>query len=707
MQYRHLFPMLRLLIPFMAGIIVCISISSSTQISFLLWMSLLLLSLAAGFIPFKKLRFVKRWLFGVLISCFLFVSGYNSVLLHKEILRADHFSKIQNKGTFIATVSEPLQEKDHSYKTILRIRGLKKGSTIGNAGGRILTYFAKDSLKNPPGEGSTIVFSAEVQEISPPQNPGAFDYRKYMAANNVYHQVYLNTHTWKLLEKPQGFNLFRTAHMISKKFISILSENGLKGKEFAVASALLLGQKDMLDNETLQAFSGSGVMHILCVSGLHVGVIYIIISFLLGFMKKTRGQIYLKTVLILITIWAYAILTGFSPSVMRAATMFSFISIGNASRRYVHIINSLAVSAVVLLLIDPMMISNIGFQLSYLAIIGIVFINKPIAELWKPTNRIVEYIWGLVAVSIAAQIATSPLSMLYFHQFPTYFIPANIVAVPISFLAIYAGLSVLATSFIPAVSNVVGIITNFLLFALNYCVGFIEHLPHSVLHIHSIFNMEMILAYLILTSLLLLLYLKRKEFVFITLGLLLLFSVRITFMEIIRKEQQKIVFYNSGKQSAVGFIDGKRQTLLADSVLITDKTANKFQLDGARTLYGIASGRSFALDTVTGFYQMLPKELHPLRSLGNNFIFHTKRLVIIDNIPKPKGNVIKLRTDYLWIRNNPTLRVNDLKQLYQPGLIIIDGSNSYSRTEKWMTEFKKAGLKVYSLKKSGAYIVNL
>ncbi len=707
MQYRHLYPMVRILLPFMAGIIVCVSISASTQISFLLWISLLLLSLVAGFIPFKKFRFVQRWLFGVLISGFLFISGYNSVLLHKEILRSDHFSKIQTKGTFIATVNEPLQEKDHSFKTILRIRGLKKGNTINNAGGRILTYFAKDSLKKPPAEGSTIVFSADMQEISPPQNPGAFDYRKYMATNNVYHQLYLNNSSWKLLEKPQGINLFRTAHKVSKKFVSILSMNGLKGKEFAVASALLLGQKDMLDNETRQAYSGSGVMHILCVSGLHVGVIYIIISFLLGFMKKTRCQIYLKMALILITIWSYALLSGFSPSVMRAATMFSFISIGNASRRYVHIINSLAVSAVVLLLIDPLMISNIGFQLSYLAIIGIVFINQPIAYLWKPTNRIAEYIWGLMAVSIAAQIATAPLAMLYFHQFPTYFIPANLVAVPISFLAIYAGLSVLVTSFIPVVSNILGVITNFLLFLLNYCVAFIEHLPHSVLHIHSIFNTEAILAYMILASVLLLLYLKRKEFIFITLGLMLLLSVRITFMEILRKEQQRIVFYNSGKQSAVGFIDGKQQTLLADSVLITDKTANKFQLDGARILYGIALDRSFALETVTGYSQILPKELHPLRSLGNNFIFHDKRLVIIDSIPRPKGKVVKLHTDYLWIRNSPAVRVNDLKQLYEPGLIIIDGSNSYARTEKWMAELKKAGLKVYSVKRSGAYIVNL
>jgi len=707
MQYRHLFPMVRILLPFMAGIIVSVTISASSGIPLFIWIIFLLLTLAAAYIPFKKFRFVKRWLFGVLASAFLFVSGYNSVLLHKEILRPEHFSKVQNKGIFIATVNEALQEKDHSFKTILRIKGIKKGNTMIKADGLVLTYFAKDSVKKPPAEGSEITFSGDVQSISPPQNPGAFDYRKYMANNNVYHQVYLNNYSWKLLENPQGFNLLQTAHKLSAKFINTLNNNGLKGKEFKVASALLLGQKDMLDNETLQAYSGAGVMHILCVSGLHVGVIFIIINFLLGFMKGKGWQLYLKTVIILLTIWAYAFLTGLSPSVMRAAIMFTFISIGTATNRYVHIINSLAVSAFALLLYNPLMINNIGFQLSYIAIIGIVFINKPIADLWNPKNRIAEYVWGLIAVSIAAQVATAPLAMLYFHQFPAYFIPANLVAIPLSFLAIYSGVAVLATSVLPVISNIFGILTNYILFALNYSVGFIEKLPYSVLHLTTIFTKETILIYMIIILLILFLTYKRKELFYITLGLILILSTCFTFTEINREKQQKIIFYASGKQSAIGFINGKQQTLLADSVLVKDKIANKFQLAGARTLFGIQSENAFALDTVAKYYQKLSKDLKPLYSLGNYFMFQNKRIAIIDSLPKSGGAGSKLQVDYLWIRHNPKIRIADLKQLYNPGMIIIDGSNSFYKTEKWMKEFRNVGLKAYSLKNSGALVIEL
>ena len=707
MQYRHLFPMVRILLPFMAGIIMSVAISATIEIHRIIWIGLLLLSVVAGLIHFNKLRFISRWLFGTIVSLFLFVTGYNSVILHKEILKPNHFANFQSKGIFIASVAETLQEKDHSFKTILKVRGLKKGNNIVEAEGRILTYFAKDSSKKPPHEGSLITFSADIQPISPPQNPGSFDYRKYMATNNVYHQVYLNNFSWKLLESPEGFSVYRTAHAVSKKFVTILNKNGLKDQEYAVASALILGQNDMLDNETRQAYAGSGVTHILSVSGLHVGVIFIIINFLLGFMKKDGWQLYLKTFLILITIWLYALLTGMSPPVMRSAAMFTFISFGNASKRYVHIINSLSVSAILLLLIDPLMISNIGFQLSYLAIIGIVFINKPIADLLNLKNKIAAQIWGLIAVSLAAQIATAPLTMLYFHQFPAYFIPANLIAIPLSFLAIYSGVAVLVTSFIPVISNFLGLVTNYLLLALNYSVGFIEGLPYSVLSVTNIFRTEMILLYLILISVILIFYLKRKAFVLIPLVLILMLSVSFTFTELMRQRQQKIIFYSVNKQTAIGFIDGVQQILLADSMLLKDATALKFQLDGAKPLYGLATVYAYALDPVTGYNQKLSKEFTTLRSRGNTFLFHNKRIAIIDSLPKVNGVSKKLKVDYLVIRNNPKFRIQDLLSLYQPGLILLDGSNSFYKTEKWLAEFKKSGLNVHSIKKSGAYIVEL
>lgn len=704
MQYRHLFPMVRLLLPFMAGIILSIVISATSTIPLYYWIGILFLSLAAGFYGKNK---NQNWLFGAGISIFLFITGYNSVLLHKEILRPDHFSKMQKQGIFIAYVAEPLQEKEHSYKTILRIKAISKGNTVENAQGHILTYFAKDSTTTLPDEGSIILFSGTVQEISPPQNPGAFDYQKYIATNNVYHQLYLNPVSWLILENPKGFSIKRTAYRISQRFISILDQNGLKGQEFAVASALILGQNDMLDNETRQAYSGSGVTHILSVSGLHVGVIFIVINFLLGFMKKKGGQLYLKTGIILLTIWAYALLTGMSPPVMRSAAMFTFISLGNASKRYVHIINSLSVSALFLLLINPLMISNIGFQLSYLALVGITFINKPIADLWEPKYKIADYIWGLIAVSLAAQIATAPLTILYFKQFPAYFIPANLIAIPVSFLAIYSGLAVLVTSFWPFVSNLFGVVTNFLLLVMNHSVEFIEHLPYSVLKITSVFTTDMILLYLLLISILLLFHFKRKELVYVSLFFLLLVSVSFMQTGLARQNQQKIIFYSSNKQTAIGYVSGKQQILIADSVLLNNIQARKFQLDGATALFGTKDLKEIALGSDTDTTLHCPSLNMKTRNEGVYMLVQNKRIFIASSIPKTISDNAKLKVDYLIIRQNPRITIQDILKLYKPEMIIIDASNSEYRTEKWINECKKAGIDAYSIKKSGALTIDL
>ena len=336
-----------------------------------------------------------------------------------------------------------------------------------------------------------------------------------------------------------------------------------------------------------------------------------------------------------------------------------------------------------------------------------LIVTKPIADLLSPKYKILEQVWGLIAVSLAAQIATAPLTMLYFHQFPAYFIPANLIAIPLSFLAIYSGVAVLVTSTIPLISNFLGLLTNYLLFALNYSVGFIEGLPYSVFKITNIFLPEMILLYLILISILLMFFLKRKALLYITLVLILVLSVSFSFTEINRQKQQKIVFYSTNKQSAIGFIMGVKQILLADSVLLKDETAIKFQLDGAKSLYGLTISQTFALDTITGYYQKLPKESSPLCSLGNYFLFNDKRIAVIEGLPKLSGECSKLRVDFLVVRKSPQLRIKDIQQLYQPGLIVIDGSNSFYKTEKWLTEFKKAGLKAYSVKKSGALVVGL
>jgi competence protein ComEC len=191
------------------------------------------------------------------------------------------------------------------------------------------------------------------------------------------------------------------------------------------------------------------------------------------------------------------------------------------------------------------------------------------------------------------------------------------------------------------------------------------------------------------------------------LAMVLLLTVSFSFTEIKRQKQQKIIFYSAGKQTAIGIINGKQQTLLADSMLIKDKMANKFQLDGSRSLFGIAKVNSIALDTINEHRREVQKKFNHIYISENYLIYRNKRIAIIDSIPKTTGDCLKLKIDYLVIRHNPKFRIKDLQKLYQPELIIIDGSNSAYKTDKWLAECEKAGLKAYSIKDNGAYIVDL
>lgn len=708
MNYRHLYPMVRLLTPFLAGILFAVYSSVIIQTP---WYPIAIAAIfltIVGYIPAIGQRFSKSIFFGVLLFIFLFVFGYKLTLSHNQSFDELHFMHHSEKNlVFVAKVTEIPEEKENSYKTILEILAVKRKGKLDKAKGKVLTYFEKDSVKPLPAIGSIITFAIKPTPINKALNPGGFDYRKYMANHNVFHQVYLPSYSWSVLEKNNNFSILRFAYSLRQNFISTLQKNGLKNQEFAVAAALLLGQDDMLDAETRSNYSGSGVVHILCVSGLHVGVIFLIINTLLKIFKRSQKQKYINTVIILISIWAYALLTGLAPSVLRAATMFTFITLGNLSNRYVHIINSLAASAFFLLILNPMLITNIGFQLSYLAVIGIVFINPFILSIWNTNNRVTDYIWGLVAVSLSAQIATSPLSILYFHQFPLYFIPANLIAVPLSGFIIYAGLLVLITSPISMLSNFFGLITSHMILALNYCVAFIENLPFSVQRIVSIGTLEFVLLYALIIILLMMVALKHRKLIFVALSIAIAISLSISINTMHLLKQKKIIVYHANKSSILGFVNGNSQTLLASNATLKDKNIKKYTLQGAADKFGIKHTSEIERDSLT-VNRVIRNNATGLYALSEQmFFFEGKRIVIADSLQENKTPANPLKVDIVVLNKHSKFKIKKLVSFYHPEIIIIEPSVPFYRSNKWKEECDDLKIPIHLIASAGAYEISL
>ncbi|HEY4797847.1 MAG TPA: ComEC/Rec2 family competence protein, partial [Bacteroidia bacterium] len=434
----------------------------------------------------------------------LFLSAFQLTNLHTGKFKSDHFSKLSDSTeTYLVNVNEPYLEKEKSLKILVDVMAIKQNGEWKATSGRAICYFRKDSLSKQLRYGDCMIVRTNFTEIKPPQNPAEFNYLQFLAYHSIYHQAFIPAKRWKAIGVNEGYQLLSLSYNLRAYLLNIFHENNISGDEFAVGSALVLGYTDKLDQDIITAYASSGALHVLSVSGLHVGIVYMVLNFLLMFLEKIRFGKSIKILLLLFIIWFYAMLTGLSPAVLRSAAMFSIIIIAQGWKYDTNIFNTLAVSCFVLLLYNPFLIADVGFQLSYLAVLGIVLIQPWLYEKWQPKNWLLNHIWVLVSVSIAAQLITFPLGLLYFHQFPNYFLLSNLIVIPLSTIILLYGLFVLAVGKIAVIGTFCAKIFSFIVWLLNESVFITEKTPGSTTGGISISRYEMWLIYALMAFLIL------------------------------------------------------------------------------------------------------------------------------------------------------------------------------------------------------------
>jgi len=706
MHYQHQFPMVRLLVPFMAGII-C-ALEADRQHPVLTYGMFMLLAipvvwvLASG----RTAAYRTRWIFGVILSAGLGLFGFNLVNLKQEIRSVEHYCHFSGE-ILLTRIIDPPREKERSWKVLTEVLAVKQGNGFRPVKGKLLAYVAKDSSGTfPPSFGDYLLLHGVPETIPQPRNPGTFNYQRYLQHNQVYRQLYLKLGEWKQLPLPGQNTLKGLSLRIRDYLMEVLRQNHLSGREYEVAAALILGQDELLDYETRQEYSAAGVVHILGISGLHVGIVYLVLNAAFGFLDKRRRGKYLKLMLVLATIWFYALITGLSPAALRSSAMFSFVSLGNVAKRNVHIINSLATSAFFLLLFNPFLVTNIGFQFSYIAVIGIVLIQEPIAKYWEPDNRILNQVWQLTAMSLAAQLVTLPLTLCYFHQFPVYFLPANLLVIPLSNLVIYSGMSVLLVSFIPLLSGLAGQITSLLIRLLNWIVHFFDTLPHALITPIPFTSAQAILFYLCLSSLLLYLFQKRNIGLIRLLLCLLLFILSGTIQGIRHDCQKKLLIYSINRHSALGIITDRDCLLIADSALLQDEKLMNYNLSGSKAQYGV---RRMTVCTAGDFRTGKSSMRSFTRPVPGGMVLlsGSKRIAMIHARPSGNPTAKPLEVDFLIINGNPRLKIDRLLLFYKTKLLVLDGSNSFYRCNLWKEECYRQGIRVWDVRSQGALVADL
>ena len=414
-QWREL-PFVRLL----AGLIGGILISWTTgPVPWPFWANLLFVLFAAGLLWVLSRRIPYEWRTAVGLGIFLWVLllGFQRTSTHFGLHHPQHFSRLltDDSTLWVHAVVQEAQASGERFRLTTEVEAVSaSGEHWHEAHGHLLWYWTIDSTTHLV-PGTEVSGRASIARLRGPQNPDAFDYAAFQARKNVFYRAngagQITGHRFHLRGLGERW---RTSLMTTLREHLPAASN-----ELAVGAALILGKRDELQQDLRNAYADTGAIHVLAVSGLHVGFVAFGLGWLLGLgLLGRRSWRWVRLVLILLGIWAFALVTGLSPSVQRAATMFSFIQLGLVLDRRASIYNTLAASAFVLLLVDPFLLFDVGFQLSYLAVTGIIFFQPKIYRAWHPPNRLLDYCWKLTAVAIAAQLTTFPISIYYFHQFP-------------------------------------------------------------------------------------------------------------------------------------------------------------------------------------------------------------------------------------------------------------------------------------------------
>lgn len=560
MFFRN-YPILRLLIPFAIGI----GVTYWTPLSLSLPKILLLMSICwfVSLVLQPKKTLSTTLLAGIFLQILFLLAGFCLTCIHFRNENFEFYEKIfENNQFFVAKIIDHPVPKAKSIKVLAIIEQTTDGQAIRQ---KAVLYFAKDSL-HPPNYGDVVLIHSKISAIENSKNPYAFDYKKYMQRRGIFFSGYVPKYHWQQINRCQPNPIRDKAYQIQQYFSQIFADAGMSGDEYSIITAILLGNDETMEPELKASYASAGVSHILCVSGMHVGVIFMILNFLLQPLEYTKTLRLLKAIFLMLFIWLYACITGLSPSVTRAATMFSFVTIGGMLRRNTNIFHSLFASLFILLIINPLLIFEIGFQMSYAAVFGIVIFQQKIVELWEPKHKIVNYFWNLVTVSAAAQLATFPLSVYTFGQFPNYFLLANLSVITLSFLVVVSGVCLLAVSFIPVVSTWLAWLLTHEIRIMNFLIQSIEHLPGSVTENISISWVQMLLIYLCIMAFYLLFLKQKKRFYWI--GISSFLSIILLF-DIDKYHTQNLeshTIYKLSKGVAVSFNYHGKAVIFSDSI---------------------------------------------------------------------------------------------------------------------------------------------
>ena len=685
MQWRQ-FPFIRLGLPLFLGVAVAIDCSRHADPT-------LLVAAYAGVVLLLsilnqvRVGYAQRWIFGLVLNIALFLCAFCLGIVNHEVNWHNHFLEHLDVQNYFTGEVKEIKQIKKTRRIVLDVkRVMSKGSASVAARGRLLVYLpAADTLEEDLVVGQELTVYGWGRPIPGPKNPGGFDFRRFMHGQNVHYQIFVKPGEWRVMSSGKRRGGIRAmAAGAQAHLLKTLEKYLVTPDERAVGAALILGYRGYLERDLRDAYANTGAMHVLAVSGLHVGLVYLGLNLILGGISGRRRVVVIgRVVLLLAGIWLFAFITGASASVMRAATMLSFFVVGRAAGRHCNIYNILAASAFLLLCLDPLNLAQVGFQLSYAALLGIVYLQPKIYRLVFIRNPVLDHVWKLLALSVAAQLSTLPLSLYYFHQFPVYFWLSGIIVVPAATLILAAGLGALFFSFLPPVAALFGSVLYWLIRSVNLAIRTIQGLPGNLIdEIYFPAWLLVPIAIMLIGAIGLAERRKLRWAYPVLLPLLVVLSWS-AWSEYCSWQRREAVIYHMPGGGVLDLFLGK--TLYTYHYRRKKNGNAPYAADELRERR--RPHRRVEIDTI-----------YPLLHYGDKTILVAAQEVL-NSLPDT------LAADYIVLTGNPQARITDLLANCRPEYFIFDSSNSYRTVKRWQRECELAGQKCHNVYEEGAFVI--
>lgn len=690
---RH--PFLRLLMP-LAGGIACGDALFFRASSFPyspVWLctaGFLLLLLAYFFSNAYRIR----WLYGASVFLCLFMLGAG---IAGERLHRTDLSFPDRAAVCQIVVSEEPEEKERSILCRAQLERIMEGEACG--GHTVLLYFPKDSAAATIVRGDRLWVHAPLAPPVNAGNPDEFDYVRYLTRKGVSATTYVPAGHWRVIGHEASRTFRQVAADYRKEVVNVYRRLGFSGDNLAVLSALTVGDKENLSEDIRETYSVAGASHVLALSGLHIGLLYGFLFWLFSFLWK--GWPVLKPYgicVIILLLWCFAFFTGLSPSVVRSVVMVSLLAMSLFQAGKLLSLNTLAATAFLMLLFNPLWLFDVGFQLSFAAVASILLIQPKLYNLIAVKQRILRYVWGILTVSVAAQIGTAPLVILYFSRFSTHFLLTNLWVVLLVTLIVYSSIVMLIFSFVPFLRQCLAAIVEGLLNAQNAALRWIEHLPASSVDGLWTDCWEVIIFYLFLLLMFRSLALRTARSVYLSLCCLLLLAAYHTASGVLSAPRRSIEFYNVRSCPAVHCIAAAGRSWLACADSLPDTTRLHRALAPHWNRQHLTAPRTLTADYFS-----------PGFTFHNQIItFSGKRICLLHDARwQNKTSKHPLLIDYLYISKGYTGRIEELTSLFRIRTVILDASLSDYRSNILKDDCRRLTIPCISLKERGAVHIRL